>query len=503
MQRVHVLVSLGLLVAAGVLAVGCLDDDGDIINSGGTGTPCQRTAPFADTTYGFLGQDGEQSCRTGFRCFALPGEVRGKCAPSQGCSLPPGPYANGYYEGAPYNPRECTGDTVCIARALPPLGTNYYGQCLPRTFLADAGSDAATDAGGPPQPLTCEDAALPAALTHTPGKAIDYLVTCNLPVERALTIGPGTVIAFKSNSSFQVRGAGSLKAVGSATAPIVMQSDSAGGTWVGVYFFTKAPENTLEFVRIKGAGEQQPNLQASVLVGAESYADGSVAIRDCVIEASAGPGLAVGAQGVLTAFERTSITGGAKAPVITTLRNIGALASGNKLTGNAVGRVEIQEASGTPADADQTWSKLDVPYYVMGNVRYAGKQTLSPGVTVLMGPDAALQAAGQTAKLIAVGTATERIEFRSEDNQPGKWAGLLLTGGLSNELAHCRIAGGGLRGITESKGNVLAYAAEVSIRDCVIEGSASWGVFNAGGTVKLGPNVTFNNNAKGDLGGDP
>lgn len=365
---------------------------------------------------------------------------------------------------------------------------------------SDAGIDGAT--GGPPQTINCDDEVIPVAFTHTKGKAVDYVVTCNLPIERATTVGPGTVIAFQPNSSFQVRAGGSLKAVGTKDEPILLQPEKSGASWVGVYFFTTSKENALEFVRIKSAGEKQPNLQASVLVGASSYADGTVAIRDCVFEGSAGPGLYVGEVGTLMAFERTTIEGSAEAPIVTTAHNVGALASaGNKLTGNKVDRVEVVGMIGKAVIKDQTWAKLDVPYFVKNHVGYGGVQTIAPGVTILMEADAALQADATNGKLVAVGTAAEPITIRSFDDMPGKWAGLML-GHDGNEFANCRVAGGGTRGVTESKGNILAYGAAVSIRDCVIEGSASWGVFNAGGSVKLGANVTFKNNAKGDVGGD-
>lgn len=370
------------------------------------------------------------------------------------------------------------------------------------------GGTSATDAsanvdGGPAETIGC-DGESPSAFVHTPGRAVDYVVTCNLPLEKATTIAAGTVIAFEPNSGLQVRGAaGSLKAVGTAEAPIVLQPTETSGHWVGVYFFTTSAENLFERVHVRNAGEQQPNLQAGVLVGASSYADGTLAIRDCVFEGSLGPGLSVGEGGTLTSIERTAISGGAGAPVEVSVHNVGALGgAGNKFAGNARDRVEVFEInSGRDVLKDQTWTKLDVPYFAKGHVRYRGVQTISPGVTIIMADDAALEQSAAEAgnHLKMVGTAADIITVRSEDGTAGKWGALWLHH-PANELAHCRISGGGKNGFLDNRGNILALSGAVSIRDCVIEGSAAWGIFkDPTATVNVGANVTFQNNASGNV----
>lgn len=356
--------------------------------------------------------------------------------------------------------------------------------------------------GGPPETVGCDGPA-PTSFVHTPGKEIDYEVTCNLPIEKPTSIGSGTVIAFHANSGFQVRGVeGSLKAGGTAEAPIVMQP-ATGEKWTGIYFFTTSASNLLERVKIRNAGAQQPNLAASVLVGAASYAGGTLAIRDCVIEGSFGPGLSVGEGGTLSAIERTAISGGEGAPVEVSVHNVGALAgAGNKFGGNARDRVEVFEINpGADVLKDQTWAKLDVPYYVKNFVRYRGVQTISPGVEIILAPDAALEqsVAEPTNRLKAVGTAAETITFRGEGGAVGKWGALWLHH-AGNELAHCRVSGGGSTGFLDNKGNILALAGSVSIRDCVIEGSAAWGIFkDPTATVDIGANVTFQNNVSGNV----
>ncbi|MBL9111058.1 MAG: hypothetical protein JNM74_17370, partial [Myxococcales bacterium] len=71
------------------------------------------------------------------------------------------------------------------------------------------------------------------------------------------------------------------------------------------------------------------------------------------------------------------------------------------------------------------------------------------------------------------------------------------------ELAHCRLSDGGGLGFVGNKGIILALAGTVSIRDCVIEGSAGWGIYKDNDppapTVNIGANVTVRNNALGDV----
>lgn len=369
----------------------------------------------------------------------------------------------------------------------------------------DATPDASPGDAGPPQTVGCDGPSAPTSYVHTPGKAIDYVVTCNLPLEKPTTIGPGTVIAFQDGAGFTVRGAeGSLKAGGTPEAPIVLQAAKAGEKWMGIYFFTTSASNLLERVKISNAGGKQPNLSASVIVGAASYAGGTVAIRDCVIEGSLGAGLSVGEGGLLTSLDRVAISGGAGAPVEVNVENIGILGSaGNKFAGNARNRVEVFETAAASKPKDQTWAKLDVPYFVTGHVITHSVHTISPGVTILLGKDAAIDqsAAAPTSHLVAIGTAAEPITFGPE-NASAKWDALWLHN-PGNELAHCRLSDGGGLGFVGNKGIILALAGTVSIRDCVIEGSAGWGIYKDNDppapTVNVGANVTFRNNALGDV----
>jgi len=505
----HTRVIAAVAVVALPVVAGCFDDDedGDAFESGRTGAPCDRPQAYADLTYGYLGTAG---CAANFSCYALPGEVRGKCAPAAHCSLPPGPYANGYYEGRP-SEGSCPPGTLCIARALPPVGTNYYGECLPSAFVADAGPDGAVADAGPdgagssPALIDCS-APLPESFVHTAGRAVDYLVTCDLAIGAAKTVAPGTVFAFKAGKRIVVDGAGSLKASGSDAAHIVMKAADDGSKWGGIYFFNKSASNSLTFVDVLGAGSARVDLDpAAIVVGAGSFAGAEVSIRDCVIDGSETVGLSVGEGSDVPALERVVVKNSGGVPVQVQPDAIASLAgTGNSFAANTVKVARILPVPSDTLKAQAiTWAKLDVPYSITGSVTVSGINTIAAGTDIVFGKGASLAigaSAGSTIK--AIGTATDKITFRGDSNAVGYWQGIALST-KGNEFAHAKISGGGSKANAfGQQANIVldgnAGGADVSIRDCVLENSGGYGVHNGGQTVTLGQGNVFQGNVSGD-----
>lgn len=379
---------------------------------------------------------------------------------------------------------------------------------VPGNTTSDAGADAnvstevdasaAADAAAGPVVVDCM-APLPETFVHTPGRAVDYLVKCEVRLTRATKITAGTVIAFEAKTGFVVDKAGSLDATGTADAPILLRAASAGAKWTGLEIFSKSAANTLNHVKIVDAGARNVDLAGAVLVGAASFAEGNVSIRDCVIEGSATVGLSVGEGGELEALERLVVQGSGDAGVEVNPNVIARLGgAGNKFAGNAknVARVLAVNTS-TLRDASQTWSLLDVPYHVPKSTQFRGIQTVAAGVTVVVGKDAAL---GFDGALKAIGTESQRISIKPDT---GGFARVdLVTKG--NVLERCDISGGGsIPNAFGHRGNIVLSAdsggSDVSIRDCVIEGSAGFGVVANGQPVTESGTNTFRNNASGNI----
>lgn len=477
---------------------------GSIVISGSCGAPgsgCDRPAGREDTTYGYFGPSPD--CREGLICAAKVGEVRGGCGlPDDRCEPGPPPYRNGYFIGPSPN---CPSGKLCEMRGAPPLRTGYYGNCVtppgdpapPPNFRPPEGD------GGTPAPsakaevVSCDK--VPNAFAHEEGRAVDYLIDCDLEIDKPVTIGPGTVLALGSGRSVRVGKKGSLSAVGTEDARIVFQRASKQSAWGSVIFFSDAEANELSFVDFRGGGSELPEGQAQVIVGAESFSGGEVSIRDCVFDGSEGAGLSVGQQGVLRALERTSILDSSRGSVRITANQVQALGG----TGNDFGTdgVFVRE-DGPPIDATVNWKKLSVPYNIVDTVELRGAHTLAPGVSLVMGKDANLRVAGT---LIAKGTANALITVSPDVAMSGRWGGIhIQTGG--NEFSFVSLKqGGGKSAASDPKGMISldpnVSGAAVSIRDCVFEGSEGYGVVLAGvqpaGTLEA--DNTFEGNAQGNV----
>lgn len=343
---------------------------------------------------------------------------------------------------------------------------------------------------GEPVKLGC-DAPIPAALSHEEGRAVDYVVTCMVPVHTSLTIGPGTALVFQANAGFVVEQGGSLAAKGTAAAPITMTGEG-GARWHGVHVFTAAPQNELTFVRVKDAGAARVDWKGAILATGE----GALTVRDTTVEAADTHALAVTDGGKLRAVERSSFSAKGDTPALVSPDAIGKLAK-NSFKGGAGASVRV-ELTNDPPRGDQTWAKLDVPYRIAAGraVQLVGKQTFSPGVTVLFEDGAGLVVHGA---LVARGTPTEKIRFRPVTSGSARHAGLALVE-KGNVLEHCEIAGGGADK-SDDAGNVVlsgdSGGADLTISECLLEGSGGYGLVAHGQPVKQGANVVFRSNAKG------
>lgn len=346
----------------------------------------------------------------------------------------------------------------------------------------------------------------PTALAHTEGRAVDYLVSCDLVITTPVEIGPGTVMAFKTGTALVVERTGTLEAMGTAEAPIELRSADPGASWVGVEVFSSSPRNQLVHTRVSNAGSPRSDLRAAVLVGAASFAGGKTSIRDCTIDGSRSVGLSIGEGGDVPTLERTTISGSADVPVEVNPNAIGRLGgAGNRFGGNAKNAARIVPINELALEqTDQTWALLDVPYLVNGAVLVAGVQTIDKGVTVLFADDAELtfgSVAGGIGYVKAVGASSQRVTFAPEGGA-GRWSRIRLLH-KNNVFEQCQLTGGGsLPDAFGKKGNLVLSAdnggADVSIRDSVIDHSGGFGVVSNGQPVMLS-GTTFQNNAAGDL----
>lgn len=346
-------------------------------------------------------------------------------------------------------------------------------------------------------PIYC-DGSEESTWADNPEAEVDYVVDCALTVTGGLEILEGTVITFGPSGLITVDG-GKLIVSGTAEAPVVMRPTDPAVPWPGLSFFG-SNESSLDHVQINGAGALTPIASASVVVGDPAYAEGNVSIRDCVIDGGDGFGLYLG-MGKLPAFEGNKIKGN-RAALSVNVGYIDQLNPNNALIGNGQDIVQLW----SPPILDghsQTWPVLDIPYAIGDVVTIAGENRLEAGVVVELSEDAVLIAGGDSegaGGLVVEGSAEAPVVFRGASEAP--WGAVVLTTGV-HSFSQAAFSGGGA---STSDPGLLSLDGDsggsVSIRDCVFEGSAGYGLWLESDAVNEDVDTVnqFANNALGDVG---
>jgi hypothetical protein len=122
---------------------------------------------------------------------------------------------------------------------------------------------------------------------------VPYRVGGILFVDARLTVAPGVELDFMLDSRLQVRSTGTLTAVGTQTAPILLTGTSKiAGYWGGVYLADADTDNALEWVTIEYGGGNYPGLGDKANLGAVSTGyPVRFSASHCTFRSSAGYGV--------------------------------------------------------------------------------------------------------------------------------------------------------------------------------------------------------------------
>ncbi|GEM_PF-2198643 len=348
-----------------------------------------------------------------------------------------------------------------------------------------------------------------ATLQNYEEKSIDYIVSCYDEVTIDVTIDPGTVIAFESESGLRVMDGGSIVANGTADAEITFEGDDPlPGSWKGIYVESTSSRNSMEHVRIEHAGEgtYSSNGETGALV-----VSGRMAISNSIILSSSSHGLQFPYEGATVSIENTSIEE-CFIPVRTKIDYVSEL-EGLSFNGstNPYVYVEAVWLYGTSGNTT-TFHNLGIPYRIQAGWIDNEDRTIEimAGVIMEFETGSGIETTG-SAKLIAKGTSVEPITFRGVDDVPGAWSGLYFvqTESPLNEISHAAIdnAGGGDMG-----GAIKMWADPfVSVNNVTISNSRTCAFFDAPKSVENGmnPNLTLggviyeNNQNSDDSAFDP
>lgn len=208
---------------------------------------------------------------------------------------------------------------------------------------------------------------------------------------------------------------------------------------------------------------------------------GSVSVTNCVIDGSGSNGITTyGTNGDFTAFANNTVSNCAKAPVYVesafwSLRNI---SGNNAFTGNADNYIHISTAD-SPIGS-MTLKKLTIPWYLAAGlaINHSSNPTLTiePGTQIWAGGDKEIHV-GDNSKLVARGTAADRIVFRGSTDQKGWWRGIRVDTDLEGtEFTYCDISGGGRADGYWANRCLYLYNATVELFNVTISKSLRYGI---------------------------
>src|SRR4051812_5785614 len=144
------------------------------------------------------------------------------------------------------------------------------------------------------------------------------------------------------------------------------------------------------------------------------------------------------------------------------------------------------------AIANQTWSKANSPYVLVGDVSVA-RLTIQPGVQVVSAGQYVFEIAGG---ITAVGTRTEPIVFTVTN--AGGWKGILFNyNPFPSELTHCVVE-------RSLNSGIRILGSSPVVKNCVVANNRAregGGIFASNATALLIEDCTITNNTSDWYGG--
>ncbi len=338
-----------------------------------------------------------------------------------------------------------------------------------------------------------------AVLRDNPNAPVDYVVTCHLNIENNVSIEPGVVIAFETDTGFWITREGSLQAIGTTDKPITFTGvDKKRGSWGGIFFATNDPKNEMTHTIIEYAGgkaiSKATNEVGGIVIGAQS----SLRFTNNLVQHCKGWGVSLyyTTNEAQTIIETNTFKENEK-PLQLTMAYLGLLKGDNRFIDNSSNKVEV--SSQLAISGTQTMSKLSVPYLVRGlfnfEVGKEGNLTIEKGTVIEMAADKRIVVKGS---LKAVGTADEKIIIRGETAAAGSWGNIIYhNSSPNNQLKHVEIlhAGGNPKAYHLYRGAVaLDKNSRLSLEDTHFEGIFSCVLYQQQPSVLTGgERITYNN----------
>lgn len=323
-----------------------------------------------------------------------------------------------------------------------------------------------------------------AVLMDNPDAPVDYIIPCEIRVEKNLIIEPGVVIAFEQNAGMRFDVDAQFSIEGTADKPIVFTgTEHSVGFWKGIATWSTNSSNIMKYVTIEYAGSNSIQYGENAAL-AVFTAQSRITIDNCTFSNNAKYGLSVfvanhmGKDEESVKLTNSTFTNN-DIPVKTNTSHIRMFNATNSFTGNTNDYIFLD---GGNIFGDATWPKLDVPY-LMKNVGSShglevkdGVLTIEPGVEIIMTARSRMEIA-YDASLIMVGTPSEPIIIRGEYDVAGYWDQLEI-GSASplNEIGYVKFKNAGVTTGYPNGAVWLIYSKFLSIHDVTFVNCFEYGM---------------------------
>lgn len=275
------------------------------------------------------------------------------------------------------------------------------------------------------------------------GLDVDYVVYDRLTIGgyANVTIEPGVTIMVSSLfGNITVANNASLNIAGTAANPVVFvgkTDDIDTGSWQGITLQTNSTDNHWEHAVFK-------NGSSGSLI---SVMEGSLSMKSCIIDGSEGNGIDFWEKGNASLIEDCIFKNCKYYPILlSNNRVISALGDKNDFFGNGENFIWSNKNAFNIDNEEYVIRKMTVPYLFSEGIDISRntKVTIEPGVKILMGLETKF-VVGKDALFKAVGTSSEPITIRGDEDVAGYWDVLRLESANSNSIMeHCFITGAGM-----------------------------------------------------------
>ncbi len=328
--------------------------------------------------------------------------------------------------------------------------------------------------------------------------APDYTVKGKLLVQSDITVAPGVIISMQNGSEIYVDSTGSFYAEGTPAYGIKITGEKHENTWwKGIGFKSNTSKNVLGYTTVEDGSSTYGLVYLRT--------DAQVKIHHSVLRNSAGYGIYANFDngGFLPGFSANTISDCAKAPIAIRAENMHEI-DGETTAANCVNNwIEVENSGAVEGEA-KSWKKTKIPFYIKGSTATVKTDiTVEAGAQFLMAPGSGFDIIS-TGSLKAVGTETDKIVFKGEEDVQGYWGNIYFNNSNNdkNEFSYVVVSNGGGSGTSGTGDNMLYLGGATKLKLSKTHFSKSKGYAikksSEASLIDEGGN-TFEENALGDI----